>query len=199
LWTPFGKLGKEMSDLQTQVKTEGLEKRLAHMQTELQNTQRALAPAPKAKLAFSFFPFDFGSIGVRPPALSKDVTVTAHDDNKVDVEISVLNMTDVDALDGEYTILICDDCKYANQPNGFVKGEGRPDKERYISFSRIPAKAQFGFVKLSLEVPPKFSNIPIGITYRCRTCEVPVSMEDLMGTVHVIRNTPPFPNQPSTR
>lgn len=47
----FQKLSKELGDLKTQVKTDALQKKLASVQAELQNTERALAPSPKASLS----------------------------------------------------------------------------------------------------------------------------------------------------
>jgi hypothetical protein len=69
----FKKLSDELGNLRTQVKTEELQKKLATMEAELQKTQKALAPGPKAVLAFSFEPF------INPPAGSSTPVVLATD------------------------------------------------------------------------------------------------------------------------
>jgi hypothetical protein len=45
----LGKMSKEVEDLKGEVKTEALQKKLASVQTDLQKTQKALAPGPKAE------------------------------------------------------------------------------------------------------------------------------------------------------
>ena len=67
----FGKLSQKVSDLQTQVATESLQKKLASVQLELQNTQKALAPGPKAKLLFSSFRSTLVSSGPVQPFLQQ--------------------------------------------------------------------------------------------------------------------------------
>jgi hypothetical protein len=118
----FKKLSDEVSNLQTQVKTEALQKKLATVEAELQKTQKTLAPGPKAVLAFSFEPF------VNPPAGSgtpvvpvTDVTLHVLADGSVHFEFTVLNLSDVDAVDGELFLQICDDCKFAKELAGFRK------------------------------------------------------------------------------
>jgi hypothetical protein len=70
--TAFGSLSKKVADLQTQVKTEKLQSKLAEVQSDLQKTQKALAPGPKAELAFTFLPFN------NPPATSSASPQTSH-------------------------------------------------------------------------------------------------------------------------
>jgi hypothetical protein len=53
----FKKLSAEVSNLQTQVKTEALQKKLATVESELQRTQKALAPGPEGRLGVFLFPF----------------------------------------------------------------------------------------------------------------------------------------------
>ena len=185
----FGKLSQKVSDLQTGAATEALQKRLATVQLELQNTQKALAPGPKAKLLFTFFPFKNGIMGTEPSAEpSTDVTLPVNPDNTVHFEFTVLNLTYVDATEGQYAILVCDLCRFAKEPQGFTKLEGRPDTERYVSFAKIPAKSQGPILgKIDMLIPPGFANLQVGINYRCHTCELSQSMTGLMGTIHILR------------
>jgi hypothetical protein len=172
----FKKLSAEVSNLQTQVKTEALQKKLATMEAELQKTQKALAPGPKAVLAFSFSPF------INPPLVGSpvplpvpvtDVTLPVLADGSVHVEFTVLNVSDVDALDGQLTLQICDDCKFAKEPPGFQKLAGQSDTERNWGFQGILVRTFLRIMTVDVTVPPKATRIPVGITYRCRTCILP--------------------------
>ena len=129
----FGKLSRKVSDLQAHIATEEFQRKLASVQTELQNTERALAPAPKARLLFSFFPYDAGVLGSKPLKPTTDVTLPMSLDRTVHVEFVVLNPTETEAKDGRYAIIICDICKYAKEPQGFTKLDGRSETERYFS------------------------------------------------------------------
>ena len=182
----FKKLSAEVSNLQTQVKTEALQKKLATVESELQRTQKALAPGPKAVLAFSFEPF------IRPPTGSPapvvpvtDVTLPVLADGSVHVEFTVLNLSDVDAVDGELFLQICDDCKFAKEPAGFRKLAGQSDRERNWFFERILAKTALEKMTVDITVPPKVSGIVMLIGYRCRTCVL--REEPSRGIVRLVR------------
>jgi hypothetical protein len=182
----FKKLSAEVSNLQTQVKTEALQKKLATVESELQRTQKALAPGPKAVLVFSFFPF------INPPAGSSAPVVPVTDiklpvlaDGSVHVEFTVLNLSDVDALDGSITLQICDDCKFAKEPAGFRKLAGQSDTQRYMEFKRILTRVSLETMTVDVTVPPRFDRFLVGIVYRCRTCVVTEKVST--GTVHLVR------------
>lgn len=170
--------------------TESLQRRLAAVQLDLEKTQKALGPAPRAKLTFSFFPYKDAQIGSGQPTVPvTEVALPVSPDNTVHVEIVILNMTEVDAMDGQYTTLICDQCKYVKEPEGFTKLEGRSETERYTIFAKIPAHSQYSLAKLDISVPDAAPFIPIGMMYRCHTCELPRSREGLEGTIRLLRNT----------
>jgi hypothetical protein len=179
----FSKLSGEVSSLQTQAKTEALQKKLATVEAELQKTQKALAPPPKAVLAFSFEPF------INPPAAPAvpvtEVKLPVLADGSVRVEFTVLNISDVDAVDGEFTLQICEDCKFAKEPAGFRKLAGQSDKERYVKFQRILVRTALQTMTVDITVPPKYSGIVVQIVYRCRTCIVPE--EPSKGIVRLVR------------
>ena len=118
---------------------------------------------------------------------STDVTLPLNLDRSVTVQFTVLNLTEVEAADGQYAINICNVCKFAKEPPGFAKLDGRPDTERYIVFAKIPAKSEAPPASVDVLVPPYLTAVSLGIVYRCRTCDVPRSNEGLMGTIHIKR------------
>jgi hypothetical protein len=166
--------------------TEDLQKKLSRVQLELRNTQKVMAPAPKARLLFTFFPYDRGILGQKNAAPSTDVTLPLNVDGSVQVRFTVLNPTQAEARNGQYAVLVCDLCKFAKGPEGFTKVDGRPDNERYFGFAVIPPVAELPTAQIDVIPPPNVNSFNVGITYRCQTCEVPLSNEGLLGTVHIL-------------
>jgi hypothetical protein len=177
----FQRLNAELGELKTQVKTDALQKKLTSVTAELEATRRALLPGPKATLAFTFWPF------YNPPPPQQAILATqarfpTNDDGSYHVEFSVVNLTDVDALDGEITLQICDQCKFAKEPVGFKKLEGQSDTERNQVFLRVLARTQLPKMTADIMAPENM-NFTLGIIYRCRTCIV--SSEANLATVLV--------------
>jgi hypothetical protein len=180
----FQKLSGEVADLKTQVQTAALEKKLAIVQGELERTQKALAPAPKAALFFSFVPFP------NPPRPQQatpvtDVKLPLAKDGSVHVTFTVLNQTNVDALDGGLILQICDECKFAKEPARFSKHEALLDTERQMDFDHIFGETAIFPIALDvIPPPPPSTGVTITILYRGRTCVL--HTQGTMGTVHVI-------------
>jgi hypothetical protein len=177
----FDALNQQVGDLKAQVKTEALQKELAAVQADLVATQKALAPGPKAVLAFSFWPF-YNPAPPQSPSVAKQARFPTNDDGSYHVEFTVVNPTDVDAVDGEITLRICDACKFAKEPPGFSKLDGQSDTERNDPFVRILARSHIPTMTADI-LAPKNGNFVVGISYRCHTCVV--SSEASLGTVLV--------------
>ncbi len=145
-------------------------KEAASVKAELEATQKALAPGPKATLAFTFWPF-FNPPLPQRVALSSEARFPTNDDGSYHIQFTVVNLTDVDALEGEFTLVICDLCKFAKEPPGFLKLPGQKDTERYQRFDRILPVTSLAVMTADITAPdiPDFN---VGIFYRCRTCVV---------------------------
>ena len=161
----FGKLSQKVADLQTEVSTAGLQKTADQLKAELAATQKALIQ-PKAILAFTF-----AKSWIDLPAIRK-VTLPVKNDI-VHVEFTVMNETDTTALDGELTIIICDDCKFASEPPLFVKLPGQRDTHRILKFDRIFAKTELKILSADIQVPSHIDAIEFGVVYRCKNCIIP--------------------------
>jgi hypothetical protein len=184
----FQKMSEQISDLKSEVKTEALQKKLAAVQTELQNTQKAMAPGPKAELTFTFVPFS----NPAPPAYAtpkKEVTVPLNSDGSIHVEFSIMNMTGVDALQVELNLVICDQCKFAKEPSGpLTKLPGLKDTIRYLNIPNLEAQEAFQTISLDIIPEPGITEMPIAFTYRCHTCPVhPGNSPETSGVVHIQR------------
>ena len=182
-------LNLEVADLKSKIRTEELKKQLVHTEAELQATQKALAPGPKASLTFTFAPFVDSPIGqefhpVREVILGRKVNLSIH------VEFAVINLTDVTADDIELTVIVCDACKFAKEPEGFEKTNNISDNQRIRSLARLLPQTFSPNFSADVSVPPSIRTFRFGISYRCKTCDLPRSV--LGGTVH-IANTPLTP------
>ena len=147
--------------------TEALQKKLASVQEELQNTEKALlTPSPKATLAFTFVPFVNPPLGSSLPVVpSIDKTLPTESDGTVRVDFSILNLTDVDAIDGEITLVICDSCK-------LCKGTGRVYQNCWSTGNAAPAviradsaKVAFHTLSADIAIPQSVGSFQIGILY----------------------------------
>lgn len=183
----FGKLSQKVSDLQTQVKTDELQKRLANVQAELQATEKALAPGPKARLQFTFVPFH------NPPANSGDpvrpiteTTLPVDSEHTVHILFSILNLTDVAASDGEITLIICEPCRFAKEPAGFTKLPGENETHRFKTFQNMLPQVSYTEGPIDVIInDDTIQRIAIGFQYRCRTCIVEKTPP--MGIVNLTR------------
>jgi hypothetical protein len=54
-----------------------------------------------------------------------DKTLPLNYDGSVHVEFNIVNTTDTDAVDSEVNFQICDECRYAKEPEGLQKGGAR--------------------------------------------------------------------------
>jgi hypothetical protein len=146
-----------------------------------------MAPAPKAKLTFSFVPF------FNPPSSSNEriraateATVSADEDDTVHIQYTVINATEVAALEGEMTLYICGICKFAKEPENFRKLKSSTEINRYATFDRILPHVNLDTASLDVVVPRTIKEFSVGISYRCRTCMLETAISN--GVVHVARS-----------
>jgi hypothetical protein len=177
-------MSSEVSQLKVEVKTEALQKRLAGVQADLEKTQKALAPGPKAEVILTFAPFDNPALGTglkARPIVEKTMPLSL--DGIFHLDVTVLNLTEVEATNVDLTLQICDGCRYAKEPPGFSKPSGVPDTARELFVPRI---SSLGFLPtFSLDVIPAayMSAFTVGINYRCTTCTLPKEASFI--TVHI--------------
>jgi hypothetical protein len=182
----FNRLHGKVGELQTKVTTEELRKQLASVQSDLKNTQKALAPGPKAKLLFTFEPFR------NPPTASgekatpvTEIALSLDTDNTVRIPFSILNMTDVTAVDGMVTLFICGQCKFATESLQLRKVPGDPETQRNLNFDSILPQVAIEAITMAVTVPHDTRSMAIGMRYRCRNCVIEAAMQ--RGVVHIAR------------
>jgi hypothetical protein len=180
------RLSKEVGDLKSDVTTEKLQSKLATVQAELQKTQKALGPGPKAELSISFAPIPNPPPG-QPLVLVKDKTLPLNVDGSVHVEFNIVNPTEVDAVEAEINFQICNGCKFAKEPDGLSKLGGLTDRQRYVYIKDLLARMAYQTLSVDVIPPPEVRNFLIGIEYRCHTCIIP--KEPSSGMVHILPTT----------
>ncbi len=126
----LNRLSEKVRELQTQVTTEALRKQLAGVQSDLQKTRKALEPAPKASLFATFVPFTNPPLGRGHPSAVTEAALPLNSDGSVHIEFTILNLTEVSAVDGELNLLICDACKFLKEPSDFKRLRSQSETER---------------------------------------------------------------------
>lgn len=91
-------------------------------------------------------------------------------DRSFHVDFTVLNMTNVDAIDGEMTLQICDDCKFAKEPPEFTKLAGQDDRQRNKKFARIHYQVEVYTLSADIIAPRGYREVELGMYIRCDTC-----------------------------
>jgi hypothetical protein len=177
-------MSDEVSQLKTEVKTEALQKKLASVQAELQNTQKALAPGPKAELSLSL-PVKSGNLPVgKPPVLVTEATLPRMQDGSVRVEFVILNPTTVDVKSRSANLWICDKCKFATEPAGTVKAPGMTDAHRFFTnFPSLLARESTETYSVDVIPPAGALTFMIGFTYRCHPCVLHEEVSSLI--IHI--------------
>jgi hypothetical protein len=173
-----------VQDLRSQVTTEKLQLKLVSVQSELEKTQKALAPGPKAELGFTFAPFPNTPPG-QPMVLLTEKTLPLNQDGTVHVEFEIINPTDVDAVDAEINFQICNECRYAKEPDRLTKLAGLRDNQRYLFMRNLLAKMAYKTLSVEVIPSPILQSFSVGIEYRCHTCVIP--NKPSFGMVHILR------------
>jgi hypothetical protein len=172
-------LSERVREMQTEVKTDQLQKKLANVQADLQRTQKALAPEPKPNLLFTFFPF---ALDKDPPTPVTSVSLPLNPNGTVHVEYAVMNNSNKAMGEGQFSILICSRCRFASEPKDFYRYPGQDETVRSFNFSHLWGMTFFSPFSVDIIPPVGITTFPIGFDYRCADC-VP---QKQTGTVHLI-------------
>jgi len=122
----FTDMSGKLNDLQTQIKTAGLQKESDQLRAELAATRSALA-VPKAELV--------ASLGKRPSELDiKEAVTQLSDDGSLSISLTVMNISDTQAKDGSIYVNICKGCTYVVEPERSIKAPGSIDQQRLTPF-----------------------------------------------------------------
>jgi len=158
----FTKLYDRFSDLQTRVQNADLLKEIKDTKKELLDTQSKLTPPNITPIAS--FPAD-------DPAQIPITQISAiRSDNVVEVAFMVYNPSAVNARSGAVILRICEACKYAEEPKGFVAIAGGPESDRERDFQHIWAKTAMEVLSARITIPPGLPSFTLGIFVSCENC-----------------------------
>jgi hypothetical protein len=162
----FSTLTQKLSDLQTQVKTSGLQKEAARLRAELEATQKALTPQ-RAELVSSLgnVTDTLENLGVTESSVPRGI------DGTISFTATVVNKSPVQATNGSIFLRICEQCTFADEPKRFMKPVGAPDYDRQMMFATIPATTGIA-VPLKIKTPDRTHRLEIQFVLRCENCTV---------------------------
>ncbi len=154
----FRDLGEQVANLKTQVATTDLRQRANELEKQLQATQKALEPGPKAKLVFTFEKPDLSKPG--PPVNE----ISARPENGVvTVSFTTINPTEVEAQDVDITLHICDPCKFEKEPEGFQHPKGQRENQRLFTVARMHPRSVLPLMNAQIRVPSDLNAFQIAI------------------------------------
>jgi hypothetical protein len=155
------------------------------LEKQLQATQKALEPGPKAKLVFTFDKPDL-YFSVAP---LREISVKP-ENGVVTINFTAFNRTNVEAEDIELTLHICDDCKFEKEPEGSQQqNKGAPENQRVFRIPRMHGRTVLPVMNAQIRPPGDAGAFQVGVSYRCKTCDIP-DVRDNLGTVNIIRSIP---------
>jgi hypothetical protein len=164
----FSELNSELNDLKTKVTTKELQNKIATLQARLDKT----IDPPRAKLSFSFAPVNRvrtdDANWTDEAVTEKNLPLAA--DGTFHVDFTVLNLTDVDAMEGNMNLQIGTGCKFAKEPERFTRLAGQDDRRRNMDFNRILAKTVLNTMSADIVAPPSVRYVELGMSFRCHTC-----------------------------
>ena len=158
----FSKLYDRFSELQSKVQNADLLKEIKATKQELVETQNKLTPPIVTPIA---------SFPARP---ATDIPITettaTRSDGFVEVHVTVYNPSDYNAKTGAVMVRVCEACKYADEPSGFVKVVGGLDSDREHDFQHIWAKTAMEDMMVHISVPPEVHSFFVGVFVSCENC-----------------------------
>ena len=163
----FSQLNSKFSDLQSKVQNQDLMDQLASTRAELQATQKKLEPKPKAILESTFVGEGVNS----NPQTPIKVTQAKVENGVITVRLSVYNHSDSDGLDGALKVVVCDACKFAEEPASFQHLADDPIQAREYDFQRIFAHTKVQSMTIKISVPETLSVVQLKTVVICETCD----------------------------
>ncbi len=162
--TSFGSLSRKLGDMETQVKTAGLQKEAAKLRAELESTQKALKP-PQAELVASLGEVTdtLENIGVTERSVQRGL------DGTVSFTVKIVNTSTVQAKAVSIFLRVCEPCKFAEEPKEFIKPIGTEDYDRQMTTQLLAATTGIA-VPLKIKPPEGKHRFELAVTLRCENC-----------------------------
>jgi len=143
-------------------------------------------PPKKADVQFSFWELNPDNW----PKLEEWVEVKG---NIASVDVTARTLGDISAKNGLLILRVCERCKWAQEPSGFLPKDNDQSDDRMKRFDLMLPDVAMTKMHMDIEIPPDFVNgtaFTIGGIYSCENCPPadPNKRQNL--TVHVVRAMP---------
>ena len=104
-----------------------------------------------------------------------------------------MNTSDVAAENLEFWIVLCEDCTYAREPEGFDKPPGTSDVVRHRMFGFLNSGVAIGKIETDVKISRVYGQFVLDLKYSCKTCgKMPANPQTLIIKVSKI-HIPSFP------
>jgi hypothetical protein len=178
---------RELQGQVTQLKlgklTEEDRKKISSLEAQL---KAAMAPKPKAKLAFGFY---------EPVMKQGDVRVEKYFSVEGDVlklDLVIHNTSDVKTGNIAGWIRVCNECKLHNEPPDSIKERGSPAFERHYKIPDVSPGVAAQIADVEVETPRWMLRMPISFSYTCDECDAKLDEQIIWANLGRI----PEPKQP---
>jgi hypothetical protein len=161
----FDGLYQRFTDLKAKVTNADLIREIDDTKKELRATQAKLV-TPKPTLVPSLYVPNYPYLS---PVLESDSLRSPS--GSVAVEFVITNTSNVSALRGDISLRICDLCRYAKEPEGFVKTNGALDSDRGKEFQHILANSTIEKMTAEIIVPLNVTRFEIDVYIVCENCD----------------------------
>jgi hypothetical protein len=158
----FTALYKQYSTLQSKTQNAELLKEIEATKQKLVDAQNSLTPPTVTPLA-TFPTVEAAKIPITETVLSRSRDF-------VTVDFAVYNPSNFNAKAGSVLLRVCSDCKYADEPTGFVRVVGGSESDRQHDFAYIYAKTALGRMTVHISVPPQYRSFQVGVFIGCENC-----------------------------
>ncbi|HYB61963.1 MAG TPA: hypothetical protein VEH50_10860 [Methylomirabilota bacterium] len=126
--------------------------------------KRGLVKDQFASLDFGFYPSSGNELSTssEEPALLTNGVVS--------IDLGVRGASSITAINGSFWIIICQGCKYASEPSGFVTVPGLDEHSRLMNFDRIFPHILIQKMTVVITPPPGVTRFDIAFKYACQNC-----------------------------
>jgi hypothetical protein len=122
------------------------------------------APTKYAQLQFSLWGTDASKFPITTETLSPE------ENGEFSVDFTATNVTDTSATGGDLWVIICDDCVFTKEPQGFDKPTGSAESMRHKKFGDLNPGVSIEKMTVEFKTTQKFASVFIGFRYSCATC-----------------------------
>jgi hypothetical protein len=161
----FSTMTQRLNNMQSAIKTAGLEKEAIQLRADLASTRLILAPR-KAQLEATFSELPDGYKGIPPKSISTNTSA----DGTLALKLHVVNTSANQAGPGGYIIRICTSCAYVDPPSDSIKVTGSDDNDRLIRFESLPASMQLLSV-MKVRPPSGSHSVALSVKISCSNCD----------------------------